>query len=294
MHWLLALLLVFAPTVRIMSRAAVNTEQALRAYDRGSSEFAMRLATEAIDLDPSHAPAHAALAHIHAGEGRHAQAVAAYQAGLAVLGKDHALNPTLRYDLAVVLLAHSDLDGVPFTKRTALKDKAIAALDEVLARNAKHHEARHRRGRAHDWLDHANAAEADYRECIQLKPSYVPCFVSLAALYVDYGFSAQGLAVLEAGQAHNGKDAAMWTGTGRVYSQLDRPRDAIAAYEKARTIDPGLVQVLFGLGMAHAELRQRKQAVENLQAFLRRAPPDVSKLQLRTAADTLARMHDVI
>ena len=55
-----------------------------------------------------------------------------------------------------------------------------------------------------------------------------------------------------------------------------------------------MVDVLFGLGMAYAELRNRAAATENLNAFVQKAGGDVPEDKKKAANDTIARMQDVI
>ena len=52
--------------------------------------------------------------------------------------------------------------------------------------------------------------------------------------------------------------------------------------------------MLFGLGMAYAELRQKEEAAENLELFLKKAGNDVPEHTQQAARDTIARMNDVI
>jgi tetratricopeptide (TPR) repeat protein len=102
------------------------------------------------------------------------------------------------------------------------------------------------------------------------------------------------MAVLDTGTKVNDKDHRMWNGLGRAYLSLNEPQKAVDAFQKAKAIDPDMVDVLFGLGMAYAELRQREQAIENLNAFLQKAGGDVPEDKKKAANDTMARMQDVI
>jgi cytochrome c-type biogenesis protein CcmH/NrfG len=86
----------------------------------------------------------------------------------------------------------------------------------------------------------------------------------------------------------------MWNGLGRAHLGIDDPKSAIDAFLKAKAIDPDMPDVLFGLGMAYAELRQRKEAVEALQSFLQKAGANVPEDKKKAANDTVARMQDVI
>jgi tetratricopeptide (TPR) repeat protein len=85
----------------------------------------------------------------------------------------------------------------------------------------------------------------------------------------------------------------MWNGLGRAHFELGQMKEAIDAYTKAKAIDPDGADALYGLGMAYAELRQRKEAKENLELFLSKAG-DARPDLIKAARDTVARMADVI
>src|SRR5690606_11417387 len=115
----------------------------------------------------------------------------------------------------------------------------------------------------------------------------------LGNMYIDYGFANVAMAVLDTGAQINDKDARMWNGLGRAHFELGQMKEAIDAYSKAKAIDPDGADALYGLGMAYAELRQRKEAKENLELFLSKAG-DARPDLIKAARDTVARMQDVI
>ena len=126
------------------------------------------------------------------------------------------------------------------------------------------------------------------------KPSYSPAFVSLGNMYIDYGFANVAMVVLQTGAQINDKDARMWNGLGRAHFELGQYQEAIDTYSKAKAIDPDGVDALYGLGMAYAELRKRKEAKENLELFISKAGQDTRPDLIKAARDTVARMADVI
>ena len=102
------------------------------------------------------------------------------------------------------------------------------------------------------------------------------------------------MSVLDVGAAINETDAEMWNGLGRAYQTLNKPKEAVDAFKKAKAIDPDRVDVLYGLGMAYADLRMQKECGEQLEAFLSRAgqgvPPDIQK----AAQDTMQKCNDIV
>ena len=130
-----------------------------------------------------------------------------------------------------------------------------------------HYQAAH----LHEKLDEPEQADQGYRKCIELNAKYSPCFVALGNMYIDYGFSNVAMSVLETGTEVNDTDADMWNGMGRALLNLNRPKEAVEAYKKAKRIDPDKPDVLFGLGMAYAEIPMRKEAEDTLNEFINKA-----------------------
>ena len=97
------------------------------------------------------------------------------------------------------------------------------------------------------------------------------------------------MAVLETGTKVNETDADMWNGMGRALLALNRAKDAVEAYKKAKRIDPEKPDVLFGLGMAYAEVPMRKEAEETLNEFLNKAGQSPEHVK-KAAQDTIMRM----
>ena len=172
--------------------------------------------------------------------------------------------------------------------------KAISSYQEALVLNPKLYKAHYRTAVLHEKLDEPEQADVQYRKTIELKPTFSPAFVNLGNMYIDYGFANVAMVVLQTGTQVNDTDARMWNGLGRAHLSLNQPKEAVDAFTKAKAIDPDMVDVLFGLGMAYAEMRKRKEAVENLNLFLQKASSDTPPDRVKAARDTVARMEDVI
>ncbi|MEE9384727.1 MAG: tetratricopeptide repeat protein [Nannocystaceae bacterium] len=246
---------------------------------------------EAIQLDPSHGLAHSTLGKLYRKQGKWVDAASAYQAAIANMGE--APNGSYHYDLGIVVAAQGDQPGTSVSERDGKRQAAIGSFQEAVKINPKLYKAQYRMGVLHEKLDQPKRADAAYRAAISLNAKYSSAFVSLGNMYIDYGFANVAMAVLDTGVKVNDTDAAMWNGLGRAYLSLKQAPKAIDAFKKAKAIDPDMPDVLFGLGMAYAELRQKTDAVENLEAFLKKAngvPEDTQ----RAARNTLARMQDVI
>ncbi|MEM6990880.1 MAG: tetratricopeptide repeat protein [Myxococcota bacterium] len=290
----LCALLAFEPARDDRSRAIERVEWAKKLESRGHTAGAIRALREAIAYDYSYATAHYVMGQVLRNEGRLQDARMAFESAAQEAGADDPLGIEVAFQLAAVFSALSDAPGQTFADRGELKKTAIQRLDEVLRRDASRYRALARRAQLHRWFDDPTAANADLRRCVELKPSYSPCLVELAQLYVDYGFVDEATAVLDVGLAFNENDAIMFAGAGKVHLEAGHPVTALELFKGAAELDPDLMEARFGLGMTHARLNHRAEAVEHLQAFLARVGNDGPESERRAATMTIARMQDVI
>jgi tetratricopeptide (TPR) repeat protein len=289
-------LLVTAPACKLASRNRVQSinrmNEGIKLEAKNNTSQAERALKESIELDPTHAKAHYTLGQIYRKQGKLVDAENSFSNAIANMGEDP--NADYHYQLGVVIAAAGDADGVSQTDQEAKYNAAIAAFQDAIKLKPKHYKAHYRMGVLYERLDQPEQADQAFRTAIENKPSYSPAFVSLGNLYIDYGHANVAMAVLQLGTQVNDKDARMWNGLGRALLSLNKPDEAVESFKKAKAIDPDMVDVLFGLGMAYADLRQRKDSVENLQAFLQRAGNDVPEDRKKAANNTIARMQDVI
>ncbi|MCA9687814.1 MAG: tetratricopeptide repeat protein, partial [Myxococcales bacterium] len=162
------------------------------------------------------------------------------------------------YELGAVQSEQGSADGVPTAEKEAAFRKSISSYQEALKLNPKLYKAHYRTAVLHEKLDEPEQADVEYRKTIELKPTFSPAFVNLGNMYIDYGFANVAMVVLQTGTQVNDTDARMWNGLGRAHLSLNQPKEAVDAFTKAKAIDPDMVDVLFGLGMAYAEMRKRK------------------------------------
>lgn len=289
-------LLFSVPACKLASRNRVQSinrmNEGIKLEAKNNTSAAERALKEAIDLDPSHAKAHYTLGQIYRKQNKLVDAQKAFENAISNMGEEP--NPEYAYQLGVVISAQGDAEGVSQADRESKYNGSIQAYQDSIKLNPKHYKAYYRMGVLYERLDQPEQADQAFRKSIEFKPTYSPAFVSLGNMYIDYGHANVAMAVLDTGTKVNDKDARMWNGLGRALLSLNKPDEAVEAFKKAKAIDPDMVDVLFGLGMAYADLRQRKDAVENLQAFLQRAGNEVPEDRKKAANNTIARMQDVI
>lgn len=289
-------LVLTGPACKLASRNRVQSinrmNKGIELYKKNNAAGAEKALQEAIQLDPSHAAAHAYLGQIYRKQNKLVDAEKAFQG--AIDNMSEAPMAEYWYQLGAVQQAQGEGEGVSVAEEEAKYNAAIASFQEATKLDANHYKAHFRMGMMYEKLDQPVKADGAYRKAIEIQPRYPPSFVSLGNMYIDYGFSNIAMAVLDAGVQVNDKDARMWNGLGRAQLSLNNPKAAVDSFQKAKAIDPDMPDVLFGLGMAYADLRQRKEAVEALNAFLQKAGGDVPEDKKKAANDTVARMQDVI
>jgi tetratricopeptide (TPR) repeat protein len=296
---LAALLVSFVmvlPGCNLASRNRVQAinrmNEGIQLFDKNNTAGAEKALQDAIQLDPTYGAAYHTLGQIYKKQNKLVDAEKAFQGAIDNMKSEP--NAEYYYDLGAVQTAQGEVDGVAANERETKYRAAIGSFQEALKLDPKVYKAHYRTGTLHEKLDEPEKADTAYRKTIELKPSYSPAFVSLGNMYIDYGFANVAMVVLQTGAQINDKDARMWNGLGRAHFELGQYQEAIDTYSKAKAIDPDGVDALYGLGMAYAELRKRKEAKENLELFISKAGQDTRPDLIKAARDTVARMADVI
>ena len=293
---LLVSFVILLPGCNLASRNRVQAinrmNEGIQLFDKNNTAGAEKALQDAIQLDPTYASAYHTLGQIYKKQNKLVDAEKAFQGAIDNMKSEP--NAEYFYDLGAVQSAQGEVDGVAASERETKFRAAINSFQEALKLDPKQYKAHYRMGTLHEKLDEPEKADIAYRKTIETKPSYSPAFVSLGNMYIDYGFANVAMVVLQTGAQINDKDARMWNGLGRAHFELGEMQKAIDAYSKAKAIDPDGVDALYGLGRAYAELRQRKEAKENLELFISKAGQDTRPDLIKAARDTVARMADVI
>ena len=293
---LLVSVALVAPSCKLTSRNRVQSiklmNEGIEFSKKNNVSAAEKALQDAIKTDPTHAAAYHALGVVYRKQSKWVDAEKAF-AGAIENMKDEP-NGKYYYDLGAVQASQGEADGVTAAERETKFSAAIASFQEALKLNPRLYKAHFRMGTLFEKLDKPEKADGEFRKTIELKPSFSPAFVELGNMYIDYGFANVAMVILQTGSQVNDKDARMWNGLGRAYLTLNQSKEAIDAFTKAKAIDPDMIDALYGLGMAHAELRQRNEARDNLNLFLQKAGGDTPPHIVKAAQDTLQRMNDVL
>jgi len=119
-------------------------------------------------------------------------------------------------------------------------------------------------GRAEEELEHDDAAEFQYRECIRVSPTNFDGYLALARLYGRRSRSADAQAVLDEARAHVPESGQMRQQLGELESQRGELAAAITEFRRALELDPRLPGARFGLA---SSLRRSGQYPAAVAAF---------------------------
>ncbi len=106
--------------------------------------------------------------------------------------------------------------------------------------------------RAMEAQQRGRLAEAEnlYNAALKHEPRHVPALLNLATLLRILGRVAESHAVSERAVAAAPEDALAQFALGVSFRRQRRDKEAIAAYEKALTIDPGLIKAWTNLAVS--------------------------------------------
>lgn len=287
--------LFILPACNLTSQARVDSikqmNEGITQLNKNNMSGAERAMQESIKTDPTHAEAYLNLGKLYRKQQKWVDAEKAFRGAIENMGENK--RGDYYFEIGSVQVAQSMEPGSSRAEQEVKWREAISSFTEAIGLDPTLYRAHYQAGLLHEKLDEPDQADQAYRKCIELNAKYSPCFVALGNMYIDYGFSNVAMSVLETGTQVNDTDADMWNGMGRALLNLNRAKEAVDAYKKAKRIDPDKPDVLFGLGMAYAEIPMRKEAEETLNEFISKAGNSPEHIK-KAAQDTIMRMQGPI
>ena len=125
---------------------------------------------------------------------------------------------------------------------------SAARLQALLARGIDSFEVRYYLARALVGQHQCAKAEPQFQAAAGHLPGFGPAYIGLAECRAAAGQTAAALAVLRDGQQKNPRDARLVEAEARLWRGLEKPREAVAAYERALPLAPrdALLRVALG------------------------------------------------
>ncbi len=156
-------------------------------------------------------------------------------------------------------------------------DRAIAEYQKIVALEPKSVEDRMILGQLYTVKhDHAKAEE-QFKIAQAMDPDSEEVVLNLARLYAESGDIAQEAKVLEAVPVDS-RTARMEDALGTSYEQLKRPKDAIAAYQRAAEMEPGDARTLDALAQALLNDNQLDEAFKRYGELIKADPENAGAL----------------
>jgi tetratricopeptide (TPR) repeat protein len=279
-------------------------ERARLAWDDGDDVAAVAPLREVVGETPvgdetlqatssERARAYVLLGEIHERRGRFSQALEAYEraaeanasdvdallgSGRMFLAQNRSADALARFES---VLGRADAVEIPTsTGRSAAAEAALgaarammdsdrgqearASLETLASERPDDSEVLLWFGRAEEALEHDDAAEFQYRECIRASPTNFDGYLALARLYGRRQRSSDAQAVLDEARAHVPESAPMRQQLGELEAQRAQMDAAIREFRRAIEIDPRLPGAHFGLASA---LRRTGQLDAAASAF---------------------------
>jgi len=168
-------------------------------------------------------------------------------------------------------------NGAPSAASANILDQAIAEYLKILALEPKNVEDRMVLGQLYTVKHQADKAEEQFKAARALEPDSEEVVLNLARLYAESGDVAKAAKVIEA-VPEDDRSSKMEFALGSAYDQLKRPKDAIAAYQRAADMEPEDVDTLRALAQALLNDDQLDPALKQFKEIAEADPDDVQTL----------------
>ena len=171
---------------------------------------------------------------------------------------------------------------------------AQGALEKSLELDPTLFKAHFKLGRIYEEQEDPQNALFQYSDAIMKGPRFLPSYAALGRLYADLGYPDNAAQVLNEGlkvaMPGTEEEANLHHLLGTVYQQQRRFDEAIAEFQKALGIVPGMPDALFSLGWTYSLKRNNEEAQRYLNKFLMMAGSNAPEHYVKAARDRLAEL----
>jgi len=156
-------------------------------------------------------------------------------------------------------------------------DQAIAEYEKIVSLEPKDVEDRMVLGQLYTVKHEPKKAEEQFKTAQAIDPDSEDVILNLARLYGENGDMEHAAKVIE-DVPESDRTSKMEFALGASYDQLKRPKDAIAAYQRALDIEPGDVRTIGALAQALLNDDQLDAAMKEYHQLSDADPDDTSAL----------------
>ena len=178
-----------------------------------------------------------------------------------------------------------------------LKDwkSAQTALKKSLELDPTLFKAHFKLGRCSEELEDSQNALYQYSDAIMTGPRFLPSYSALGRLYADLRYPEQAAQVLaealKVAMPGTEEEANIHHLLGTVYQQQRKYDEAIAEFQSALGIVPGMSDALFSLGWTYALQGNDEEAKRYLDKYVMMAGADAPEHYVKAARDRLAELR---
>jgi tetratricopeptide (TPR) repeat protein len=156
-------------------------------------------------------------------------------------------------------------------------DQAIAEYEKIVSLEPRDVEDRMVLGQLYTVKHLPQKAEEQFKTAQAIEPDSEDVVLNLARLYAESGDLEHAAKVVEA-VPESDRTSKMEFALGAAYDQMKRPKDAIAAYQRAIDIEPGDVRTMGALAQALLNDDQLDAAMKEYQQLADADPDDTGTL----------------
>ena len=156
-------------------------------------------------------------------------------------------------------------------------DQAIAEFEKIVALEPRSVEEHMVLGQLYTVKHDAKKAEEQFRTAKAIEPDSEEVVLNLARLYAESGDYDHAAKEIEA-VAVADRTVKMEAALGAAYDQLKRPKEAIAAYQRAVDMEPGDLRTLEALAQALLIDNQLDEAIKQYRELAAQDPENVGAL----------------
>jgi tetratricopeptide (TPR) repeat protein len=154
-------------------------------------------------------------------------------------------------------------------------DLAIAEFEKIVSLQRRSVEDRMVLGQLYKVKHDSKKAEEQFNTAQAIEPESEEVVLNLASLYAESSDLDHAIKVIEAVPVTD-RTPKMEFALGGIYDQLKRPKDAIAAYQRAADLDPSDVHTIDALGQALLSDNQFDEALKQFKVLADADPEDTS------------------